>query len=102
MHEPLAGHDLLWLAADAPWQACTPGAQARLRDWFAAGHPAIVARGDRRDDAQLLRLGVTLPPAEGKQRLALSVGRGAVRRQRAPLTLDEVCAHCRRSLSPMA
>lgn len=92
MHEPLARHDLVWLAADAPWQARTPGAQARLRDWFAAGHPAIVARGDRSDDAQLLRLGVPLPPAEGKQRLSLSVERGAVRQQRAPLTLGEVCA----------
>lgn len=92
MHEPLARHDLVWLAADAPWQARTPGAQARLRDWFAAGHPAIVARGDRSDDAQLLRLGVPLPPAEGKQRLSLSIERDAVLRQRAPLTLDEVCA----------
>ncbi|WP_068833578.1 malonate decarboxylase holo-[acyl-carrier-protein] synthase, partial [Xanthomonas graminis] len=63
-----------------------------LRDWFAAGHPAIVARGDRRDAAPLLRLGVPLPPAEGKQRLSLSVERDAARRQRAPLTLDEVCA----------
>lgn len=92
MHEPPARHDLVWLAADAPWQARTPGAQARLRDWFAAGHPAIVARGDRSDDAQMLRLGVPLPPAEGKQRLSLSAERGAVLRQRAPLTLDEVCA----------
>lgn len=92
MHEPLARHDLVWLAAAAPWQAHTPGAQARLRDWFAAGHPAIVARGDRHDDAQRLRLGVPLAPAEGKQRLSLSVERAAVTRWRAPLTLDEVCA----------
>ncbi|MFC6841112.1 malonate decarboxylase holo-[acyl-carrier-protein] synthase [Xanthomonas theicola] len=92
MHEPLARHELVWLAADAPWQARTPGAQARLRAWFAAGHPAIVARGDRGDDAQQLRLGVPLPPAEGKQRLSLSAAPGAVLRQRAPPTLDEVCA----------
>lgn len=92
MHEPPARHDLVWLAADAPWQARTPGAQARLRAWFAAGHPAIVARGDRGDDPELLRLGVPLPPAEGKQRLSLSAERGAVVRHRPPLTLDEVCA----------
>ncbi|WP_369940980.1 malonate decarboxylase holo-[acyl-carrier-protein] synthase [Xanthomonas medicagonis] len=95
MHEPLARHDLVWLAADAPWQAHTPGAQARLHAWFAAGHPAIVARGDHHDDAQRLRLGVPLPPAEGKQRLSLSVERAAVTRWRAPPTLDEVCAQVR-------
>ena len=38
-----ARHELVWLQSQA-WQAVTPGAQLRLAAWFAAGHPAVVAR----------------------------------------------------------
>ncbi len=86
-------HALVWLPADAPWQALTPGAAPRLRTWFAAGHPAVVARCDGSEPAGSLRLGVPLPPAEHKQRLALCVPASQVSRQAPPLALDTVVAH---------
>ncbi|WP_024937868.1 malonate decarboxylase holo-[acyl-carrier-protein] synthase [Xanthomonas arboricola] len=85
-------HALVWLHPGARWQALTPGAQPRLQQWFAAGLPAVVARGDGSEAPGSLRLGVPLPPNEGKQRLALSAGLDEVARSTAPLALDAVIA----------
>ncbi|RXR02021.1 malonate decarboxylase holo-[acyl-carrier-protein] synthase [Pseudoxanthomonas composti] len=87
-----ARHTLVWLQPQAAWQALTPGAHARLAAWFAAGHPAVVARRQEHDAQDVLRLGVPLPPGEGKQRLALVASQAAIRRASAPPTLDQVRA----------
>ncbi|AOD16134.1 malonate decarboxylase holo-[acyl-carrier-protein] synthase [Xanthomonas fragariae] len=86
-------HALVWLRADARWQALTPGAQLRLQQWFAAGLPAVVARRDDGQAPGTLRLGVPLPPGEGKQRLALIASSGDIARITAPLQLGTVIAH---------
>lgn len=86
-------HDLVWLRPQAPWQAMTPGAQPRLRDWFDAGLPAVVARRDGSEPIGVLRLGVPLPPSEHKQRLALQASTRDIVRMRAPLSLAEVTPH---------
>lgn len=86
----LPRHTLVWPHADADWHVLTPGADARLRAWFAAGHPAIVARGDGSDPAGMLRLGVPLPPAEHKQRLSLRLAPGQLCRHQPPPTLGAV------------
>ncbi|KGR41516.1 malonate decarboxylase holo-[acyl-carrier-protein] synthase [Xanthomonas vasicola] len=86
-------HALVWLRGDAQWQAITPGAQLRLQQWFAAGLPAVVARCDGSQSAGTLRLGVPLPPSEGKQRLALQAHVADIARCTAPLTLDAVLPH---------
>lgn len=86
-------HDLVWLRPQARWQALTPGAQARLREWFDAGLPAVVARRDGNEPTDAVRLGVPLPPDENKQRLALYANAADIARLRAPLGLDEVLPH---------
>lgn len=86
-------HDLVWLRPQAPWQALTPGAQPRLREWFDAGLPAVVARRDGSEPIGTLRLGVPLPPSEHKQRLALQAASRDFVRVRAPLSLAEVMQH---------
>ncbi|WP_115045399.1 malonate decarboxylase holo-[acyl-carrier-protein] synthase [Xanthomonas arboricola] len=95
-----ARHALVWLHPDARWQALTPGAQPRLQQWFAAGLPAVVARGDGSQAPCRVPLGVPLPPDEGKQRLALSAGLDDIVRSTAPLALDAVIAAAPATLQP--
>lgn len=88
-----ARHTLVWLAAHADWRADVPAHDGRLADWFARGWPAVVARRAADDPDSRMRLGVPLPPAEGKQRLALRVPLQDIVRQAPPPTLAEVRAH---------
>ncbi|MFG6108487.1 malonate decarboxylase holo-[acyl-carrier-protein] synthase [Stenotrophomonas nematodicola] len=92
MPEQPARHTLVWLAAQADWQADLPAQEARLAAWFARGWPAVVARRAADDPDPRLRLGVPLPPGEGKQRLALRVPLLDITRQQAPPTLAELIA----------
>ncbi|WOB27030.1 MULTISPECIES: malonate decarboxylase holo-[acyl-carrier-protein] synthase [Xanthomonas] len=93
-------HALVWLRDDAQWQAHTPGAQPRLQQWFAAGLPAVVARGDGSEAPGSVRLGVPLPPGECKQRLALHADVVEIARCSEPLSLDAVIAHAPGELQP--
>lgn len=87
-----ARHTLAWLSADAGWRADVAAQEPRLAAWFAQGLPAMVARRAVDDPDPRLRLGVPLPPGEGKQRLALRVPLHDVLRLQAPPALDEVLA----------
>jgi phosphoribosyl-dephospho-CoA transferase len=82
----LRRHDLVWLA---PGAARTPDSDALAR-WIAAGRPLVV----RRRDASLARddvpLGVALPLAEGRMRIATVVDRRAVVRSTRPLSIGAV------------
>ncbi|WP_422347084.1 malonate decarboxylase holo-[acyl-carrier-protein] synthase [Stenotrophomonas sp. DR009] len=90
MPERLPRHTLVWLSARAGWQADIAAHELRLANWFAQGLPAIVARRAVDDADPRLRLGVPLPPAEGKLRLALRVPSHDVLRTAAPPTLQTV------------
>lgn len=90
MPERLPRHTLVWLSAHAGWQADIAAHESRLADWFAQGRPAIVARRAADDADPRLRLGVSLPPAEGKLRLALRMPAHDVLRTAAPPTLQAV------------
>jgi phosphoribosyl-dephospho-CoA transferase len=90
MPERLPRHTLVWLSAHAGWQADIAAHESRLADWFAQGLPAIVARRAADDADPRLRLGVPLPPAEGKLRVALRVPAGDVLRTAPPPTLQAV------------
>ncbi len=90
MPERLPRHTLVWLSAHAGWQADIAAHESRLADWFAQGRPAIVARRAADDADPRLRLGVPLPPAEGKLRLALRVPAHDVLRTAPPPTLQTV------------
>jgi phosphoribosyl-dephospho-CoA transferase len=93
MPDRLARHTLVWLSAHADWRADVAAHDSRLADWFARGWPAVVARRAADDPDPRVRLGVPLPPAEGKHRLALRVPLGDIVRRQLPLTLAEVRAH---------
>ncbi|WP_421568753.1 malonate decarboxylase holo-[acyl-carrier-protein] synthase [Stenotrophomonas sp. PD6] len=93
MPDRLARHTLVWLSAHADWRADVAAHDRRLADWFARGWPAVVARRAADDPDPRVRLGVPLPPAEGKQRLALRVPLSDIVRQAPPLPLAEVRAH---------
>lgn len=90
MPERLPRHALVWLSAHAGWQADIAAHESRLADWFAQGLPAIVARRAADDADPRLRLGVPLPPAEGKLRLALRVPAHDVLRTTPPPALQTV------------
>ncbi|MBH1553079.1 malonate decarboxylase holo-[acyl-carrier-protein] synthase [Stenotrophomonas maltophilia] len=90
MPERLLRHTLVWLSAHAGWQADIAAHEPRLANWFAQGLPAIVARRAADDADPRLRLGVPLPPAEGKLRLALRVPARDVLRTASPPTLQTV------------
>ncbi|WP_312252456.1 malonate decarboxylase holo-[acyl-carrier-protein] synthase [Stenotrophomonas sp.] len=87
-----ARHTLVWLSAHADWRADVAAYEPRLAAWFAQGLPAMVARRAVDDPDPRLRLGVPLPPSEGKLRLALRVPLQDVQRMQAPPALDEVLA----------
>jgi phosphoribosyl-dephospho-CoA transferase len=93
MPDRLARHTLVWLSAHADWRADVAAHDPRLADWFARGWPAVVARRAADDPDPRVRLGVPLPPAEGKQRLALRVPLYDIVRQSPPLSLAEIRAH---------
>lgn len=85
-----ARHTLIWLSAHADWRADVAAQEPRLVAWFAQGLPAMVARRAVDDPDPRLRLGVPLPPSEGKQRLALRVPLHDVLRQQPPPTLEAI------------
>ncbi|MBT2766289.1 malonate decarboxylase holo-[acyl-carrier-protein] synthase [Stenotrophomonas sp. ISL-67] len=92
MSDRLARHTRVWLSAHADWRADVALHEPRLVEWFARGWPAVVARRAADDPDPRMRLGVPLPPAEGKQRLALRVPVQDIVRQAPPLALAEVIA----------
>ena len=87
-------HDLAWLAPDVAALArlsgasCTPEhtARALLGDWIRLGHPLIVTRQPP-GSGEEISLGLALPPARGKARLAFLVPRAGVRRTTSPPAL---------------
>ncbi|MDQ1117815.1 MULTISPECIES: malonate decarboxylase holo-[acyl-carrier-protein] synthase [Pseudoxanthomonas] len=91
MPEPLRRHTLVWLPPQAA-HAVVPAQATRARAWFEQGHPAIVARRPAATPADPLHLGVPLPPAEGKQRLAVRAAVADVLRIAPPPTLEQSIA----------
>jgi len=90
MPERLARHTLVWLSADADWQTDVAAYESRLAAWFARGLPAVVARRTASDPDPRLRLGVPLPPEEGKQRLSLRLPLQHLVCHQSPLSLRDV------------
>ncbi|OGA99166.1 MAG: malonate decarboxylase holo-[acyl-carrier-protein] synthase [Burkholderiales bacterium RIFCSPHIGHO2_12_FULL_61_11] len=92
MPERARRHDLVWLhlagrhQAQAATACCAAdaGAQEELAEWIAAGYPLIVSQQPPTLAADCLQLGLALPPARGKRRLAFVLPRSAVLRSSAP------------------
>jgi len=92
-------HDLAWLAPGAGAAAqlagtccLAQGAALLLLDlWLARAHPLIVTRQQAAPPGTI-RLGLALPPAEGKYRLAFNVPLDCVREIAPPPTLAAAAA----------
>jgi phosphoribosyl-dephospho-CoA transferase len=81
-------HDLLHVALDV-WASVLPTPLADLpllAEWADRGWPAIVRRRGEADNGHLVPVGVPLPPAAGKRRVALLIPpEGVLQRSRPPL-----------------
>jgi phosphoribosyl-dephospho-CoA transferase len=88
LSRPWRRHDLLHVAPDV-WAAVlrTPLADLPLlAGWADRGWPAIVRRRGEADNRHLVPVGVPLPPAAGKRRVALLIPpEGVLQRSRPPL-----------------
>jgi len=96
--KPLARHTLVWPAAaaraDLLAQAQDAAAHAAVARWLAAARPLVVRRVETpepRSPAEVA-LGLPLPPAEGRRRLAFVLGRRFVARYTEPVPLAAVAA----------
>jgi phosphoribosyl-dephospho-CoA transferase len=96
-------HALAWIRP-----ACRAAVAAQITDdalhahvtaWLAADRPLVVARqtcGNAMSDtiaAGTIAMGLALPPAQGKRRIALSVAAHDIARFTPPLRLAEAIAH---------
>lgn len=96
-----ARHDLVWLDPDAaatarPLPICTEsesGSRSQLADWIAADRPLVVARQPVDLPPGRLLLGLSLPSAGGKQRLAFEVAVARIARSAPPPPLAAISVH---------
>lgn len=93
-------HHLIWVDAGS-WRQHILGqlddsldraAQETLSAWFNAGRPAIVRRLQPQEPPEGVGLGVSLPPAKGKRRLALRLASPAITCALPPPLLSEILA----------
>jgi phosphoribosyl-dephospho-CoA transferase len=92
LSRPWRRHDLLHVAPDV-WASalalCPPFADLRLLgEWADRGWPVIVRRRGEADDRHLVPVGVPLPPAAGKRRVALLVPPDGVLQRSLPPSLN--------------
>jgi phosphoribosyl-dephospho-CoA transferase len=91
-------HDLVWLTAQGWKEAAAsvrPGDRHSLALWERQGWPAVVRRRDVGQPADVVSLGIALPPAGAdapKQRIGLRAPALQVRRRAHPLPLLDAMA----------
>lgn len=85
-------HALIQLYPEATWRPVEPSFRLRLAAWFAADRPAVMARLQGEEPSGYWRLGVPLPPDEGKRRLALIVAPTAIKTWHLAIYLRDVLA----------
>lgn len=87
-------HDLVWLhpAATYTTPCAEPGSTAwsALADWLAAGRPLVAAR--KSAGATPVQLGLSLPLAQGRQRLSIQVETSQISEVRPPLNVRQCLA----------
>lgn len=83
-------HDLVYLHPEAAWDSPCAAVGSPLwlaaERWIAAGRPLVVAR---QPDDQALLLGLALPQAFNRQRLAILVAPAAIARRRPALAVAD-------------
>ena len=89
MREPqLRRHDLIWIEPSA-WASTLAAApqwrgEPLLADWTARGWPLIVRRPQCNEAADLVPVGLPLPPAAGKKRVGFAFPPAAIVRYSPP------------------
>ena len=101
---PWQRHDLLRIAPDA-WASALAARPAfaalpLLTNWVMQEWPVIVRRRMEGDDPALVPVGVPLPPAAGKLRIALSVPQQAVIAHSKALALQSAAGAADRAWQP--
>jgi phosphoribosyl-dephospho-CoA transferase len=84
-------HDLVWIRASrrAAVRVVDPARAAAVERWFGLGRPAVARRRDPGMAEGEVALGIVLPAAQGRARIALAAPRDAVARVAPPLGLSE-------------
>jgi phosphoribosyl-dephospho-CoA transferase len=93
-----ARHGLVWIRpecrAAVAAQVADDATHTHITAWLAADRPLVVARqscGEIQTDK--ISVGLAIPPAQGKRRIALSVAAHDIARYAPPLRLAEAIAH---------
>jgi phosphoribosyl-dephospho-CoA transferase len=89
-------HDLIWLDPQIGAQRFTTDGQTSVvRDWARQRLPFVVTRqsGPVSENANQISLGLTLPSAPARTRVALCADRGAIIRHTRPLSLFDAMPH---------
>lgn len=84
----LPRHCLVWAAPELA-EPADPRDRTLVMEWLALGRPAIVRRPLPGEAARLLPLGIPLPLAQGRRRVALSAPPAALRRTEPPPRLAD-------------
>jgi phosphoribosyl-dephospho-CoA transferase len=91
-------HTLVWIRPEcralAAAQVTDDAMHTQVTAWLAADRPLVVARqpcGEALSDT--ISVGLALPPAQGKRRIALSVAAHDIVRYTPPLRLSDAIAH---------
>jgi malonate decarboxylase holo-[acyl-carrier-protein] synthase len=96
MTEPLPRHSMAVPKAEA-WTSLLAGrpdlaAEPLLSGWAQAGYPLVARRPLCSDEAGTVALGLALPPAQGKRRIALAMAGTDILRAGPPPLLAEAAA----------
>jgi phosphoribosyl-dephospho-CoA transferase len=89
-------HDLVWLDPEIDARRfATDDRTGVVRDWARQHLPFVVTRqsGPTLGDARQISLGLTLPSAPARTRVALCADRGAIVRHARPLSLSDAMLH---------
>jgi phosphoribosyl-dephospho-CoA transferase len=93
-----ARHGLVWIRpecrAAVAAQVADDATHTHITAWLAADRPLVVARqscGEIQTDK--ISVGLAIPPAQGKRRIALSVAAHDIARYTLPLRLADTIAH---------
>ncbi|MBI3479538.1 MAG: malonate decarboxylase holo-[acyl-carrier-protein] synthase [Nitrosomonadales bacterium] len=96
-------HGLAWIRpecrAAVAAQVADDGMRAQVSAWLAAGRPLVVARQpcgamfSEASSAGTVAMGLALPPAQGKRRIALNVPADGIARYSPPLLLADAITH---------
>lgn len=91
-------HSLVWIRpecrAAAVAQITDEAMHAQVAAWLAADRPLVVARQSCGEaPSETIAVGLTLPPALGKRRIALSVPAQDIARYAQPMLLSDALAH---------